>query len=180
MDLAVAHAIAGAGAIEQIGRVAHALHAAGDDDAAEPARIRSWANIAAFMPEPHILLMVVAPADERQSGADRRLTAGAWPWPAGSTQPMMTSSTRVGRESRPRQRGLDRLRAELRGGNILQIAEKSAHRRARRAGDDDWVLRCHGFLSLKLGRQGSGYDAGAKSAEGMKVSELSRRLRPPV
>ena len=30
--LAVAHAIAGAGAVEQIGRIAHALHAAGDGD----------------------------------------------------------------------------------------------------------------------------------------------------
>ena len=29
---AVTHAIAGAGAVEQIGRIAHALHAAGDDD----------------------------------------------------------------------------------------------------------------------------------------------------
>src|ERR1700735_5284832 len=29
---------------------------------AEPARKRSWAIMAAFMPEPHILLMVVAPA----------------------------------------------------------------------------------------------------------------------
>ncbi len=31
-NAAVAHAIAGARAIEEIGRVAHALHAAGDDD----------------------------------------------------------------------------------------------------------------------------------------------------
>ena len=31
-DAAVAHAVAGARAFEQIGRVAHALHAAGDDD----------------------------------------------------------------------------------------------------------------------------------------------------
>ncbi len=29
---------------------------------AEPARKRLWATVAAFMPEPHILLMVVAPA----------------------------------------------------------------------------------------------------------------------
>jgi hypothetical protein len=28
---------------------------------AEPAAIRSWASIAAFMPEPHTLLTVVAP-----------------------------------------------------------------------------------------------------------------------
>ena len=54
---------AGAGAVlgQQVGRVGHALHAAGDHDhVAEPAARASWARMAACMPEPHILLTVVA------------------------------------------------------------------------------------------------------------------------
>src|SRR5688500_9961831 len=60
---------------------------------AEPALIRSWANITAFMPEPHTLLMVVQPAASGIPTARAAWRAGAWPRPAGSTQPMMTSST---------------------------------------------------------------------------------------
>src|SRR5690606_10912418 len=60
---------------------------------AEPALIRSWPNITAFMPEPHTLLMVVQPADGGSPAPSAACRAGAWPRPAGSTQPMITSST---------------------------------------------------------------------------------------
>ena len=60
---------------------------------AERARKRSLATIAAFMPEPHILLMVVAPAASGKPAPIAAWRAGAWPWPAGSTQPMRISST---------------------------------------------------------------------------------------
>ena len=40
---------------------------------APPAASASWAIITAFMPEPHILLTVVAPTLSGQSGAERRL-----------------------------------------------------------------------------------------------------------
>ncbi len=60
---------------------------------AEPARSRSCASIAAFMPEPHILLTVVQPAARGSPAPSDAWRAGAWPWPAGSTHPMMTSST---------------------------------------------------------------------------------------
>src|SRR5690606_40761107 len=52
-----------------------------------------WASMMAFMPEPHTLLMVVAPAASGMPAAREAWRAGAWPRPAGSTQPMMTSST---------------------------------------------------------------------------------------
>ena len=58
-----------------------------------PASSRSWASMAAFMPEPHILLTVVQPADSGRPAPSDAWRAGAWPWPAGSTQPMITSST---------------------------------------------------------------------------------------
>src|SRR5690606_38236967 len=60
---------------------------------AEPALIRSWPNITAFMPEPQTLLMVVQPADGGRPAPNAAWRAGAWPRPAGSTQPRMTSST---------------------------------------------------------------------------------------
>ena len=58
-----------------------------------PASSRSLASMVAFMPEPHILLTVVQPADSARPPPRAAWRAGAWPWPAGSTQPKMTSST---------------------------------------------------------------------------------------
>src|SRR5688500_5466015 len=60
---------------------------------ADPALIRSWPSMIAFMPEPHTLLMVVAPAASGMPAARDAWRAGAWPRLAGSTQPMMTSDT---------------------------------------------------------------------------------------
>src|SRR5690348_8823700 len=56
-----------------------------------PATMRSCASIAAFIPEPHILFTVVQPAASGSPAPIDAWRAGAWPWPAGSTQPMMTS-----------------------------------------------------------------------------------------
>ncbi len=63
---------------------------------AEPALMMSWASMVAFMPEPHTLLMVVAPVASGSLAPRAAWRAGAWPWPAGSTQPMNTSSIRSG------------------------------------------------------------------------------------
>src|SRR5208337_1123996 len=63
---------------------------------AEPARKRSVATIAAFMPEPHILLIVVQPAATGSPAPSEAWRAGAWPCPAGSTQPIRISSTLSG------------------------------------------------------------------------------------
>src|SRR6478735_1531485 len=58
---------------------------------------RSCANIAAFIPEPHILFTVVQPAASGSPAPSEAWRAGACPWPAGSTQPMITSWTSSGR-----------------------------------------------------------------------------------
>src|SRR5690606_21742410 len=63
---------------------------------AEPTASRSCASMAAFMPEPHILFTVVQPAASGSPPPSEAWRAGAWPCPAGSTQPMMTSSTSSG------------------------------------------------------------------------------------
>jgi len=58
-----------------------------------PSAIWSCAIIAAFMPEPHILLSVVAGTSSPRPASNPAWRAGACPCPAGSTQPMSTSST---------------------------------------------------------------------------------------
>src|SRR5882672_8971868 len=58
-----------------------------------PAASMSCANIAAFMPEPHILLTVVAPVASGRPPPMLACRAGACPWPAASTQPITTSCT---------------------------------------------------------------------------------------
>src|SRR5580704_4835504 len=60
---------------------------------AEPARKRSVATIAAFIPEPHILLIVVQPAPSGRPAPSEAWRAGACPCPAGKTQPIRISST---------------------------------------------------------------------------------------
>jgi hypothetical protein len=59
----------------------------------EPALMASCASITAFMPEPQTLLMVVQAADVGTPAPIAAWRAGAWPRPAGSTQPMITSCT---------------------------------------------------------------------------------------
>ncbi len=63
---------------------------------ADPATIRSCASIAAFIAEPHILLTVVQPAASGTPALSEACRAGAWPCPAGSTLPMITSPTSPG------------------------------------------------------------------------------------
>ena len=93
------------------------------------------------MPEPHILLIVVAPAASGSPAPIAACRAGAWPWPAGSTQPIRISST-LSAAIPARSTAAAIARAPSAGAvDVLQIAEKAAHRRARRADDDDGVCR---------------------------------------
>src|SRR4051812_23575054 len=57
----------------------------------------SCASMAAFIPEPHILLIVVQPVPSGRPAPSEAWRAGAWPWPAGRTQPIRTSCTSSGR-----------------------------------------------------------------------------------
>src|ERR1700722_16170525 len=63
---------------------------------AEPAWMMSWPSMVAFIPEPQTLLMVVAPVASGNPAPRAACRAGAWPCPAGNTQPMKTSSIRSG------------------------------------------------------------------------------------
>ncbi|MDT4863523.1 hypothetical protein FQZ97_982350 [compost metagenome] len=58
-----------------------------------PALSESWASITAFMPEPQSLLIVVQPVALGSPAFSAAWRAGPCLRPAGSTQPMITSST---------------------------------------------------------------------------------------
>src|SRR3954468_17881052 len=58
-----------------------------------PVARMSCASMAAFIPEPHILFTVVQPALRGNPAPSEAWRAGAWPWPAASTHPMITSCT---------------------------------------------------------------------------------------
>src|SRR5215468_1210479 len=61
-----------------------------------PTASASCASIAASIAEPHILLTVVQPVAVGSPALSAACRAGAWPWPAGRTQPMTTLSTAFG------------------------------------------------------------------------------------
>ena len=100
------------------------------------------------MPEPHILLIVVQPAAERQAGAERGLARRRLTLTGRQHAAHQDFLDAFGRDARPFDRGGNGARAERGRRNILEIAEKAAHRRARRADDDDGVFSGHG-ISLR-------------------------------
>src|ERR1700720_1656346 len=51
----------------------------------------------------------------------------------------------LGRNSGTSERRLRRGGAQTRGGKVLELALKTAYRRARGGGDDDWIGVRHGF-----------------------------------
>ena len=101
------------------------------------------------MPEPHILLIVVAPAASGRPAPSAAWRAGAWPRPAGSTQPITISST-LSAATPARSTARPEIAAAPSAGaeTLLEIAEKAAHRRARRADDDDGIFSGHGFAPV--------------------------------
>ena len=123
---------------------------------AEPALIRSWPSITAFMPEPQTLLMVVQPADVGMPAASAAWRAGAWPRPAGSTQPMITSST-LRRPATPDCSSAARMAVapSVGGGHAGELAEEGTDGGALGTDDDDVG---HGGSGQWMPR---GYGAGA-------------------
>ena len=93
-----------------------------------------------FMPEPHILLTVVQGTDCGSPAPIEAWRAGAWPCPAGSTQPISTSLTSSAsmpaRETARLDGGAAELRCRQRGERALEAADG----RAGRADDDDGVF----------------------------------------
>ena len=136
ISVAVAEPVAEARLLEQVRRVRHRLHPAGDDHArASPARIIESAISTARIDEAQTLLIVSAGVSIGSPAPIAAWRAGAWPAPPWSTWPMITYSTSSRLEPDPLERRPDRDRAEL---GRLVAGEAAAELAERRAdGGDD-------------------------------------------
>ena len=117
------------------------------------------------MPEPHILLIVVAPAASGSPAPIAACRAGRLALARRQDAAHQDFVDACRRDLRPLDRSRDRARAERGGGNVLEVAEKAAHWRARRADDDDGVC-CHWIgspLALKRPRDVASRWTGAQS-----------------
>ena len=103
----------------------------------------SWASIVAFMPEPQTLLMVVAPVASGSPAPRAACRAGAWPCPAGSTQPMNTSSIRSGDDHGPLDAApITWAPSCVSAESDESVAHEPAKRRADGGNDDDGIGSC--------------------------------------
>ncbi len=92
------------------------------------------------MPEPHILLTVVAGTSSRRPAAKPAWRAGAWPWPGGEDAAHQQLADLAGLHARALQRRLDRGAAQLGRRGARKLALEAAHGRARGADDDDGIV----------------------------------------
>ncbi len=93
----------------------------------------------AFIPEPHTLLIVVAPVASgsfapRRSLAGRRLTLSG-----GKNTAHENFIDSIRRQFRPFKSRADSMRTEIVGAERRKIALKAAKRRANCGYDDDWI-----------------------------------------
>ena len=93
--------------------------------------------MSAFIPEPHILLIVVAGTEFGMPAPNAACRAGAWPRFAGSTQPMITSCTSLAASPESLSAAAIAIAAELDGGRGAQGAQKRADRRTP-GGENDY------------------------------------------
>jgi hypothetical protein len=93
-----------------------------------PAASMSWANIAARMPEPHILFTVVQPAAERQARAERRLAGRRLALAGGQHAAHDRFLDLLRLDAGALDGGADGGRAELGAGERGEVAHEAAHR----------------------------------------------------
>ena len=91
------------------------------------------------MPEPHILFTVVQGTPIGIPAFKAAWRAGAWPSPAGRTQPISTSSMRAGSTPLSSKHRANGDGAELGGRNGRKGTQKSADGRPSRGADHDFV-----------------------------------------
>ncbi len=113
-----------------------------------PASNVSWASISAFMPEPHILFSVEHGVPRASPAPSTAWRAGAWPWPAASTQPSTASSTSSACRRARSTAARTRRGTEGSSVDVLEVAEEAAHRGADGADDDDRIFAGHGIFLL--------------------------------
>jgi hypothetical protein len=94
------------------------------------------------MPDPHTLLTVDAGTVSPSPPANPACRAGAWPTPAGNTQPISTFFDNISRTPGIAKRCLDGNATKLWCGHGRQITLKRAHRGSGGTGNYDIGLAC--------------------------------------
>jgi hypothetical protein len=137
--LAVAEAVAAARLGQQVGRVGHRLHAAGDHDlvaAGKQQVVRQHGRLHAGAAH---LVDRGAAGRQRQAGAERGLAGRRLALAGGQHAAHDHFLHLLGREAGALDRRLDRDAAELRRGEAGQVALESAQRGASDGNDDDGI-----------------------------------------
>ena len=106
------------------------------------------------MPEPHILLTVVAGTPLGNPAVQRRLAGGRLPEAGGQHATHQDFVDVAGPNAGALQRRLDGSTAEVNGTEAGKFALEGANRRARHADDDDGVLSCCGHVLARVLRVG--------------------------
>ena len=152
---------------QQVRRVGHRLHAAGDDDVelagpdelvGQRDRVEAGQADLVDRQRGHV---------HRDAALDRGLAGGDL---AGAGLEHLAHDhvlDLVGRDARALERGLDRDAAEVGGGEVLERAEQPAHRGAR-SGDDDRGSDAHGGPSFDTG-MGTRHDTAVSSPSPAEV-----------
>ncbi len=142
---AVTHAIAAAGLLEQIRRVAHALHAAGHHDLVAAGAQQIVGEHGRLHARPAHLVDGRAAGFLAEAGAEGGLPGGRLSL-AGGQNAAHDDFLDVGVfDTRVADGAGDASRAELGGGHVVEVALEAAHRCTRCANDDDRVVVAHGF-----------------------------------
>ena len=149
-DLAVAHPESFANAWQQVGRVAHRFHAAGDRDVDVASRDALSREHDGFQSRPAHLVDRQRGNMVGEAAVERRLARRILSVAGLDDVAHDALVDRRGIDSRPPNRFAHDLRAELGGGEILQHAKKPACWRAD-GRDDDGFTGVHGCRRFRRG-----------------------------
>ena len=153
-DAAMAHAITGAGTVEEIRSVAHALHAAGDDDlgaAGKEQVVREHDGLHAGAAH---LVDGDCAGGGGQSCAEGGLASGSLAEAGGEHTAEENFVDGFRRNATPLESGADGGGAELGSAQVFEIALKCANGRARGADNHDGIRGCGHLRSSSEWRVG--------------------------
>ena len=144
-DAVMAHAIAAARLGEQIGRVRHRFHAAGDDDLGRSRQNEIMGEHGRLHAGAADLVDGGRARGVGQSGASGRLARGRLALAGRQDAAHQRLVDALRRELGAFERGADHMGAERRRGKPAQFAEEPAERRAHGGDDDDGIGVGHGI-----------------------------------
>ena len=180
----MAHAIARPRPVEQIGRIAHALHAAGEGDVGRAREDEVMGEHRRLHARAAHLVDGRRAHAKRQTGPEACLPRGRLALAVRQHATHHHLADIGPGDARAGQRGLDGAGAERWGSHISEVAEKSAHGRARRARDYDRIGHGASLTLLLPASQRSAFPHSrarrARLQTQHNAKQNRRRKAPPV